>query len=58
MARLEELRPGTYRILRRYHPPDPAPSPTPGRWLNRDLTLEVAAGKAVMLPPLRWSSTP
>lgn len=55
-ARLEHLRPGAYRLIRVYHPPEGATSPTPpdGRWQNGQ--VEIAVGpREVAPPPLVWA---
>jgi hypothetical protein len=58
-ARLEDLKPGSYRLLRAYQPRQPGGGPpAPGRWLNGELTVEVAAGKEIVLPSLRWEPVP
>lgn len=53
-ARLPDLKPGTYRVLRVYRPKTPVPSATAGKWLNAEVTVEARAGKSVALPPLAW----
>lgn len=53
-ARLEALRPGTYRILRSYRPNKAIQGEGSGRWLDGEITAVVTAGKATVLPPLRW----
>ncbi len=54
-ARVEDLKPGAYRVLRRYRPKDPLPDADEGKWANGELTVSVAAGKEAPLPPLRWT---
>lgn len=59
LARLEDLQPGTYRILRAYRPTNAADRvPGAGRWQAAELTLTVTAGKETALPPLRWLAEP
>jgi hypothetical protein len=60
VARLKDLPPGTYRLLRFYRPKEvPAVNaPTPGRWLNNEVTVEIAAGKETSPPPLQWTPEP
>lgn len=57
-ARLEDVKPGTYRILRAYRPREPVKGLADGRWLNGEVTVEVMAGKEAPLPPLRWLPEP
>ncbi len=54
LATLEDVKPGAYRVLRRYRPREGA-QPR-GRWLNAEVQVEVAAGKEGTLPPLRWTA--
>jgi hypothetical protein len=56
-ARLEDLQPGSYRLLRLYRPAGTA-APPPGRWDNAELTVELTAGKETTPPLLRWSAIP
>ncbi|HEU4752364.1 MAG TPA: hypothetical protein VFU47_04575, partial [Armatimonadota bacterium] len=57
-ARLEDLKPGVYRVLRLYQPKDAVPLGAGGAWRNDDITVEVTAGKELTLPPLAWSIAP
>lgn len=53
-SRLPDLKPGSYRVLRRY---DGKAGPTTGgAWQNTETVLEIARGKVVSLPPLRWEA--
>lgn len=56
--RLEDVKPGVYRLLLKYRPEDPASLRTlgAGRWTNAEGTVTLVAGKEQTLPPLRWSS--
>lgn len=54
-ARLEEIKPGEYRIVRRYRG---TASTTGGSWSGTELRLKIPAGKNVALPVLRWSAKP
>lgn len=53
-ARLEDLQPGTYRLLRVYRPAAAVKLPGPGRWTNDEIRIEVTAGKEAAVPPLQW----
>jgi hypothetical protein len=52
-AKLEDLKPGTYRLLRVYRP-SATPIPPRGRWQNNEVTIAVTAGKEAALPALQW----
>ena len=67
VARLPDVRPGRYRVMRTYRPttPDPGKSgaqpakPIPalqvgGRWVGGEVETTVTAARPVELPPLRW----
>jgi hypothetical protein len=58
MARLEALKPGTYRLLRRYRPKEAAPGSPAGRWQNGEVQVELTAGKETTAPPLQWLPDP
>ncbi|MBI3910942.1 MAG: hypothetical protein HY320_08420 [Armatimonadetes bacterium] len=51
-ARLEDLAPGTYRVLRRYA----TPSGRQGRWQNADVVVTIITGKEARLPALEFKS--
>jgi hypothetical protein len=53
-ARLEDVKPGSYRLLRVYRPGEGAPALPAGRWQDSETLIEVVAGKEVAAPPLRW----
>jgi hypothetical protein len=55
MARLDEIAPGTYRVLRRFRRRNATGylQPDPGRWKNNPVIIQVQAGKTVTLPPLQ-----
>src|SRR5205823_2819792 len=58
-AKLEDLKPGIYRLLRVYRSSGaPATSRVPGRWQNNEVTITVATGKEVAVPLLRWVPAP
>jgi len=54
IARLADVKPGAYRVLRVYHPKSAAQAPGEGRWENGEIEVTVTAGQETMLPPLRW----
>jgi hypothetical protein len=54
VARLADLQPGTYRLLRIYRPKEPPPAGSPGHWENAELQVELVSGKETAPPPLRW----
>lgn len=58
LATLEELKPGTYRLLRVYRMKEAPQLRTDGRWRNGEVTIEVPAGKETTAPPLIWSPLP
>lgn len=55
-VRLEEIRPGAYRVLRKYRG-DAAVRPG-GHWQSYEVRVQVAAGKEHALPVLRWNAGP
>lgn len=57
-ARLPDLKPGTYRILRVYRPASPPQVSGAGSWQGGEVTATVQAGKESQLPPLRWAAEP
>jgi hypothetical protein len=58
VARLPDLKPGTYRVLRVYRPKEAPKVTSNGRWVDGEVVAEVTAGKEVSLPPLRWVAEP
>ncbi|HTE20016.1 MAG TPA: hypothetical protein VK689_16755, partial [Armatimonadota bacterium] len=54
-ARVENLKPGVYRVRRSYRPQEPPSVNGTGRWLNEESRVRVLAGRVVQLPPLRWA---
>lgn len=58
LARLEDLRPGTYHVVRRYRPARPDASLAGGRWSRAEVQVRLEAGKTVLLPPLQWLPRP
>ncbi len=59
-ARLENLRPGVYRMLRTYMPRTAAPGSATlrGRWTNSDTQLQVTGAKELPVPALSWDPEP
>jgi hypothetical protein len=55
-ARLADLKPGTYRILRVFRPREVPKVTGNGRWVDGEVVVDVIAGKEVVLPPLRWAA--
>jgi hypothetical protein len=53
-ARLEDIKPGAYRLLRVYKPKDAPAGGAPGRWLNAAVVVTLAPGKEATPPPLQW----
>ena len=53
-ARISDLPPGSYQILRHYR--SPKPLPPGGHWAAETVIATVGAGKSTTLPPLRWVS--
>jgi hypothetical protein len=57
-ARIEALKPGTYRVLRVYQVQEDPPVKGPGRWDQAELRVTVSAGKETVARPLRWAPLP
>ncbi len=57
LARVDDLKPGVYRVLRRFKPRNAGPLDPQGKWLNSEAQVTVTAGKESPLPPLRWAVT-
>jgi hypothetical protein len=55
-ARVEDLKPGTYRLLRVYRAGAGASALTGGKWLNAEAVVTVTSGKEVVPPALRWGA--
>ena len=53
-ARLDHLKPGTYRVVRVYHAREQLPLPPGGRWQDAEVLVTITAGKEVAVPPLSW----
>lgn len=53
-ARLGDVKPGAYKVVRRFVPRD-GELPTGVRWINGEAQASVAAGKELRLPPLEWT---
>jgi hypothetical protein len=54
-AKLENVKPGLYKIVRRFKPRDEALAPG-GHWVNGDVQTTLATGKDLRLPSLEWST--
>jgi hypothetical protein len=56
LARIENVKPGSYRLARVYRPSHPPLGWTPsaGRWQGGDAPITVLAGKEAVIPPLQW----
>ncbi len=52
-VRLTDIKPGRYRVLRRFAPA--AAIPGDGAWTGEDVTIEIVAAREAALPPLRWT---
>lgn len=55
LARLPDVTPGTYRLLRIYRPKAATVVEGEGRWENGESEVELVAGKEVVIRPLRWT---
>jgi hypothetical protein len=53
-ARIEDLKPGAYRLLRVYRVREDPTVKGPGRWEGEELRVTVSAGKETTAAPLRW----
>jgi hypothetical protein len=53
-ARLDDVKPGTYRVTRVYRPREGAQPSGSGRWRDSEVRVDVAARKETAPPPLRW----
>ena len=54
-VRLEDLKPGAYRLLRTFTPHvAPAVDLAKGHWSGGELKVQVTAGKELIAEPLRW----
>lgn len=56
--RLENIKPGTYRLQRVFRPREGENAPKGGAWSNDDVTVSFAAAKEATVAPLRWSQKP
>lgn len=57
-AKLEGLKPGSYRLHRKFKPADGDAAPVGGSWSNAEVTIVAIAGKELAPPALIWSSRP
>ena len=57
-AALTDLKPGAYREQRTIQPKEKPKDLPPGRWLNGEVEITVAAGKELTLEPLKWTNEP
>lgn len=53
-ARIEDLKPGTYRVLRVYRVNEEPRVRGGGRWEGAELRVTLSAGKETVAGPLRW----
>ncbi len=53
-ARLDSIKPGSYRVLLSYHPDASAPVPAKGHWIGTESKATVQRGRSVRVPVLRW----
>jgi hypothetical protein len=53
-ARLGDVKPGAYKVVRRFVPRD-GELPPGVRWINGEAQASVAAGKELRLPALEWT---
>ena len=58
VARLPDLKPGTYRLLRIYQPTDRKALGGKGRWLHGETQITLVAGKEATPPALAWTNAP
>jgi len=57
VVKLEHIKPGEYRLTRRYRPEAGAEAlPAAGRWIGTELPVSLTAGKELPVPPLRWAA--
>lgn len=56
--RLEDIKPGSYRLQRVFRPREGEAGPKGGVWANEDLTVSFTAAKTATVAPLRWSLKP
>lgn len=54
-AKLSDIRPGVYKVVRRFLPRD-GELPSNVRWINGEVPGTIAAGKELRLPPLEWEA--
>lgn len=54
LARLPDLKPGTYRLFRVFRPAEAISLESGGRWEGGEIQVVLAAGKETAAPPLRW----
>jgi hypothetical protein len=51
-ARLEDIKPGMYRLVRRFRPKDTVPAG--GKWVNGEVQITLTAGKEAIPAALQW----
>jgi hypothetical protein len=56
--RLENVKPGSYRLQRVFRPREGEAGPKGGAWANEDLTVTLTTAKEATVAPLRWSLKP
>jgi len=57
-AKLEGLKPGSYRLHRKFKPADGEAAPVGGAWANAEVVITAVAGKQLVPPSLTWSLRP
>jgi hypothetical protein len=57
-AKLEGLKPGSYRLHRKFKPADGDMAPAGGAWANAEVVITAVAGKELAPPALTWSLRP
>jgi hypothetical protein len=58
LAKLESVKPGAYRVVRRFRARSGALPPGEGKWTNEDVQVTLTAGKAAEPAALQWTVTP
>ncbi|MGV3722714.1 MAG: hypothetical protein ACO1SX_17565 [Actinomycetota bacterium] len=58
VAKLEGLKPGSYRLHRKFKPADGDAAPAGGVWSNAEVVIMAVAGKELVPPALTWSLRP
>jgi hypothetical protein len=58
VAKIPDLRPGTYLVRRSFRPASGGAALGPGHWTGDRVEITVVAGKEAVLPPLGWVKEP